>query len=82
MKITKIPFFIDTPFARIDTEHRANITKYFFMELTGQLFILSTNEELNGNHIEAMSDSISKVFTLEFGDDMRTTVHDDIYFEV
>ncbi len=25
-----LPYVIDTPFARIDTEHRANITEYFF----------------------------------------------------
>lgn len=36
----ELPFIIDTPFARIDTEHRANITERFFKELPGQLFVL------------------------------------------
>ena len=43
----EVPFIIDTPFARIDTEHRINISKHFFSKLTGQVFILSTNEEID-----------------------------------
>lgn len=34
----EIPFIIDTPFARIDTEHRRNISKHFFCNLKGQVF--------------------------------------------
>lgn len=30
---TSIPFIIDTPIARIDSEHREKITEYFFKEL-------------------------------------------------
>ena len=77
-----LPFIIDTPFARIDSEHRANITEHLFMELSGQLFILSTNEELRGQHLTQMSSQISKVFMLEYGSDLRTTVREDEYFEV
>ena len=47
-----VPFVIDTPFARIDSEHRSNITKKFFMDLSGQVFIFSTNEEIVGEHYE------------------------------
>ena len=48
----EVPFVIDTPFARIDTEHRNNISKHFFKELKGQVFILSTNEEIEKKYIE------------------------------
>lgn len=77
-----LPFIIDTPFARIDTEHRANITEHFFMDLSGQLFVLSTNEELNGDHLEVMKDQVSQVYMLEYGDDKRTYVYQDKFFEV
>lgn len=78
----ELPFIIDTPFARIDTEHRANITEYFFKKLTGQLLILSTDEELSNNHLEAMRDQISHVYMLEYGQDKRTHIRENQYFEV
>lgn len=78
----ELPFIIDTPFARIDAEHRANITEYFFKKLTGQLLILSTDEELSDNHLKAMSGQISHVYMLEYGQDKRTHICDNQYFEV
>ena len=78
----ELPFIIDTPFARIDAEHRANITEYFFKGLTGQLLILSTDEELSSNHLEAMRSQISHVYMLEYGQDKRTHIRENQYFEV
>ena len=78
----ELPFIIDTPFARIDTEHRANITEHFFKKLTGQLLILSTDEELSSNHLKAMHSQISHVYMLEYGQDKRTHIRENQYFEV
>lgn len=78
----ELPFIIDTPFARIDTEHRANITEMFFKELNGQLFVLSTNEELRHEHLSALDEQISKLYLLEYGTDKRTHITQGNYFEV
>ena len=78
----ELPFIIDTPFARIDSEHRSNITKQFFKELPGQLFVLSTNEELRHEHINALDQQIAKVYMLEYGGDKRTRIFEGSYFEV
>ena len=78
----ELPFIIDTPFARIDTEHRANITERFFKELPGQLFVLSTNEELRHQHIATLDQQIANIYMLEYGDDKRTRILEDNYFEV
>ena len=78
----ELPFIIDTPFARIDTEHRANITDMFFRELQGQLFVLSTNEELRREHLASLEGQIAKIYMLEYGSDKRTRVTEDCYFEV
>lgn len=78
----ELPFIIDTPFARIDTEHRANITEKFFKELQGQLFVLSTNEELRYEHIASLDQQIANVYMLEYGDDKRTRISEGSYFEV
>lgn len=76
----EVPFVIDTPFARIDTEHRANITKNFFMDLKGQIFIFSTDEEIIGNNYEVMKSSIQATFLLENIENIRTTVKTNKYF--
>ena len=78
----EIPFIIDTPFARIDNEHRENISRYFFNKLKGQVFILSTDEEINSNHIKILKKKIAKTYLLENKDNNRTVVKMNNYFEV
>ena len=78
----EIPFIIDTPFARIDTEHRHNISKYFFSKLKGQVFILSTNEEINSDHVQILRNHIAATYLLENTDNKKTVVVNDTYFEV
>ena len=78
----ELPFVIDTPFARIDTEHRHNISKHFFSELKGQVFILSTNEEINSFHVQILKDKIAATYMLENSDNKRTVVVKNSYFEV
>lgn len=76
----KIPFVIDTPFARIDKDHRINISKYFFNSLKGQVFILSTNKELDKEHTKLLGKKISKYFTLINKDNYKTNIIVDKYF--
>ena len=76
-----LPFIIDTPFARIDSEHRRNITRHFFSELNGQLFVLSTDEELDDEHLATLDDQVSDVYLLEYDSDKRTIIHENQYFE-
>lgn len=59
-----VPYIIDTPFARIDKEHRSNILEHFFKELKGQIIILSTDEEIVSNYMDVVSDIISNTFVL------------------
>lgn len=42
-----IPFVIDTPYARIDANHRREISEKFFPNISDQVIILSTDEEIN-----------------------------------
>lgn len=75
-----LPYVIDTPFARIDTEHRVNITNYFFKQLDGQLIILSTDEEITDAHMSSMKEQIARVYMLEYGQDKSTHIYENIYF--
>lgn len=76
-----IPFFIDTPFARIDSKHRSNIVNEFFKGVKNQLFILSTDEEIVGEYKHMMDDKIADCFTLSISDYGTTKIKKDIYFE-
>lgn len=75
----QVPFIIDTPFARIDTIHRAHITKYFFKELRGQVLIFSTDEEITDEHIKVIGDDLQSKFLIENVDNSKTTITPGVY---
>ncbi len=75
-----IPFFIDTPFARIDSNHRENIVAEFFNKVKNQLFILSTDEEIVGSYKKKMENKISNTFTLSISGYGATTILPNEYF--
>lgn len=76
----EVPFVIDTPFARIDKVHRNNIAKEFFCKLRGQVFILSTDEEITESHMDIMKNKIAVTYLLENSDNKRTVVTGNKYF--
>lgn len=77
-----IPFFIDTPFARIDSNHREKIVEEFFNKISNQMFILSTDEEIVGEYKALIDNKISDCFILSINDYGNTTVIPSKYFEV
>lgn len=78
----EIPFIIDTPYARIDTQHRDQITKEFFPTISEQVVILSTNEEIDEHYYKIMKDSISKEYLLiNDKDENKTTVKEEYFFK-
>ena len=75
-----VPYLIDTPFARIDTDHRQNILNNFFMALRGQIIILSTDEEIVGSHKESIESAISNYYLLQHSENNGTVIISDSYF--
>lgn len=76
----EVPFVIDTPFARIDTVHRAHITEYFFKELKGQVFIFSTDEEITDEHLSVIGKDLQSKFLIENVDNSKTIITPGVYF--
>ena len=56
---------MDTPFGRLSTEHRINITKYL-PDLCDQLVLLVTDEELHGQARTNLEPYIGSEYRLEF----------------
>lgn len=77
-----VPYIIDTPFARIDAEHRQNILNNFFMNLKGQIIILSTDEEIVGEYEHSISDAVSDYFLLQHTENCGTKIEPNCYFGV
>ena len=75
-----IPFFIDTPFARIDSNHRQNIVDQFFCEIKNQMFILSTDEEIVGEYRQRIDSRVSDKYVLEISNYGTTRVVANKYF--
>lgn len=75
-----IPFFIDTPFARIDSKHRTSIVKEFFKKVSNQMFILSTDEEIVGEYKLLIEDNISNTYMLQINGYGNTNIVSDKYF--
>lgn len=56
-----IPFVIDTPYARIDANHRKEISEKFFPNISKQVIILSTDEEIDEEYYEILKPHIASV---------------------
>lgn len=75
-----VPYIIDTPFARIDAEHRQNILNNFFMKLKGQIIILSTDEEIVDDYMTSISDTVSNFYLLHHTENSGTEILYNTYF--
>lgn len=79
----EIPFIIDTPYARIDTNHRKEISEKFFPNISKQVVILSTDEEINEEYYEILKPYISKEYLLINDEGQnRTTIQERYFYEV
>ena len=79
----EVPFVIDTPYARIDTEHRENITKEFLPHIGHQVIVLSTNEEINANYYNMLKPHIAQEYLLVFDTKQKKTeIYNKYFYEV
>ncbi len=77
----EIPFIIDTPYARIDAEHRKGISKYFFPNISDQVIILSTDEEISEEYYEIIKPYVNKEYLLVNDKSQnRTTIMKGYFF--
>lgn len=76
-----IPFVIDTPYARIDANHREEISAKFFPNISSQVIILSTDEEITKDYHEIIKPYISKEYLLRNDQsENKTTVTKGYFF--
>ncbi|WP_114955003.1 DNA sulfur modification protein DndD [Sphingosinicella terrae] len=68
-----LPMIIDTPLARLDSEHRSTIVERYFPQASHQVIVLSTDTEVDGALLERLSPSVSHSYRLEYDHQCRAT---------
>lgn len=76
----ELPIMIDTPFARLDSEHRTNIANHYFPHASEQVIVLSTDEEVDQRYVDLLRPYISRTFLIEHHDSDRISTIRSGYF--
>lgn len=77
-----IPFIIDTPYARIDTTHRNGLSTLYLPNISKQVIILSTNEEIDHELYQTIKPYVCNEYLLVYDTEKRKTTVKNNYFEV
>ena len=78
----ELPFIIDTPLGRLDSEHRGAMVDRFFPIAGQQVIILSTDTEVDKDHYRRLKPHIQQAFKLEFDKKKHfTTVQPEYFWE-
>lgn len=78
---SNFPFVIDTPLARLDSDHRSNLVDYYFTQLSDQVIILSTDTEITEDFYKKLVPYIHKEYLLNYDvDEKFTTIEEGYYF--
>ena len=75
-----LPMIIDTPLARLDSEHRAKLTGRYFPAASHQVILLSTDTEIDEALIKDLAPSVSHSFRLDYDHESERTVVSPGYF--
>ena len=75
-----LPFIIDTPLGRLDSQHRDNILNIFFPNASHQMLIFSTDTEVDRKNFDILKPHISSAFHLEHSDKDKNTKVKKGYF--
>ncbi|MDM8158595.1 DNA sulfur modification protein DndD [Labilibaculum sp. K2S] len=62
--IQNFPIFIDTPLGRLDHEHIENILNNYYPDLSSQVVLLATNNEITPRRFKSILDKVSKSYLI------------------
>ncbi len=75
-----LPAIIDTPMARLDSEHRSHLVERYFPHASHQVIVLSTDSEVDRSSYADLLPSVSHSFHLRYDEDEKRTEVEDGYF--
>lgn len=68
----KLPIVIDTPFGRLDSQHRRRLVQYYFPQASHQVILLSQDEEIVGEYYEIIKPCVAKELTIKSEGNLST----------
>lgn len=75
-----LPAIIDTPMARLDSEHRQHLIERYFPNASHQVIILSTDTEVDQNFYTELQPHIARAYHLDYDETEKITVPTKGYF--
>lgn len=75
-----LPIIIDTPLARLDSEHRGSLIFDYFPKASEQVILLSTDEEITSEHSKELAILTSHQFMVEANEKKGTSNFRNGYF--
>lgn len=75
-----MPTVIDTPMARLDSEHRTHLVENYFPNASHQVVILSTDEEIDDKYYPKIKSRVSRSYELSYSDEEQSSVIREGYF--
>jgi len=77
-----LPTIIDAPLGRLDRSHRMNLVERYFPHASRQVVLLSTDEEIVGEHLARLRSNVGAYYTLDFDDSHACTTVSEGYWDV
>lgn len=75
-----LPAIIDTPMARLDSEHRRHLVERYFPHASHQVIVLSTDSEVDRSSYANLLPHVSHAFHLRYDEDEQRTEVEEGYF--
>ncbi len=75
-----LPFMIDTPLARLDSNHRNNLVETFFPIVSHQILIFSTDEEIKHQYYKKLKPYMTRSYIIKYSEDEGSTKGYEGYF--
>lgn len=75
-----LPIIIDTPLARLDSDHRRLLVENYFPLASHQVIILSTDTEIDQSYFEELRPGVARAYHLDYDQTESSTVVKQGYF--
>lgn len=75
-----LPFIIDTPLGRLDSNHRSKLVKNFFPVIGDQVIVLSTDTEVDEQFYEDLMPFINKSYEIKYNEEISSSTVEMGYF--
>ncbi|RLC79942.1 MAG: DNA sulfur modification protein DndD [Chloroflexi bacterium] len=68
-----LPIIIDTPLARLDSDHRLSMVQDYFPRASHQVIVFATDTEIDEQMLSRLTPAISRIYQLDYDPDQSKT---------